>query len=416
MTAADRVQPIVDAVTATRAAHPGVRIDEFGDGSANQWFNRHDRQGLPASRVDRRPARARHPAGRLRRVPRGGPAGRPGAHVVPGRQRAARAGQPPTRTGQLDQLGDAAGRPGRRRRLLHVLPAPRARGAGAREATRRPRCGSRRRPPAGRCWSPGSPSWWPCPGMFLSGHAALRRLRGGRDPGRPRRGGSARSPCCPPCCPCSATTSTSAGCPGWPDAASTGEGSRLWGAILDPSPAASWPSRRSAAIAFLLVLAAPVIGHPHRATELRQAAAGRRQHHAELPPHHDRLPRRSEPGQRGRADARRRQSCRDGSRGATSRPGRSPPVSCTSRSRSPCTPASTCSRSPYRWPATAPTPRRCGRSTALRARRRARDLRAAPRRRGLRRRQPGLLAGLQRPAQASRSCRSSSSCSCWPSC
>ncbi|MGA8247136.1 MAG: MMPL family transporter [Nocardioides sp.] len=39
MTAADRVQPILDAVAAARSAHPGVRIDEFGDGSANKWFN-----------------------------------------------------------------------------------------------------------------------------------------------------------------------------------------------------------------------------------------------------------------------------------------------------------------------------------------------------------------------------------------
>jgi RND superfamily putative drug exporter len=39
MTAADRVQPLVDAAAATRAAHPGVRIDQFGDGSANQWFD-----------------------------------------------------------------------------------------------------------------------------------------------------------------------------------------------------------------------------------------------------------------------------------------------------------------------------------------------------------------------------------------
>jgi uncharacterized membrane protein YdfJ with MMPL/SSD domain len=38
-TAADRVQPIEDAAAATRQAHPAVRIDEFGDGSANQWFN-----------------------------------------------------------------------------------------------------------------------------------------------------------------------------------------------------------------------------------------------------------------------------------------------------------------------------------------------------------------------------------------
>ncbi len=39
MTAADRVQPILDAVAATRTAHPGVTIDQFGDGSANQWFD-----------------------------------------------------------------------------------------------------------------------------------------------------------------------------------------------------------------------------------------------------------------------------------------------------------------------------------------------------------------------------------------
>jgi RND superfamily putative drug exporter len=39
LTAADRVQPILDTVAATRAAHPELRLDEFGDGSANQWFD-----------------------------------------------------------------------------------------------------------------------------------------------------------------------------------------------------------------------------------------------------------------------------------------------------------------------------------------------------------------------------------------
>jgi uncharacterized membrane protein YdfJ with MMPL/SSD domain len=39
LTAGDRVAPIVDAVAATAKAHPDVRIDEFGDGTANQWFN-----------------------------------------------------------------------------------------------------------------------------------------------------------------------------------------------------------------------------------------------------------------------------------------------------------------------------------------------------------------------------------------
>ncbi len=39
VTAAERVQPVVDVVAATRTANPSLRIDEFGDGTANQWFN-----------------------------------------------------------------------------------------------------------------------------------------------------------------------------------------------------------------------------------------------------------------------------------------------------------------------------------------------------------------------------------------
>lgn len=38
-TAQDRVQPVLAAVSAVRAAHPGVRIDEFGDATANKYFN-----------------------------------------------------------------------------------------------------------------------------------------------------------------------------------------------------------------------------------------------------------------------------------------------------------------------------------------------------------------------------------------
>ncbi len=68
---------------------------------------------------------------------------------------AAGADQPPDAPRQLDQLGDAARRPGGRRRLLHVLPAPRARGARSRQRPARRRYGSRRRPPAARCWCPG---------------------------------------------------------------------------------------------------------------------------------------------------------------------------------------------------------------------------------------------------------------------
>ena len=38
-TAADRVQPVLDAVSKAQAAHPDVRIEQFGDASANKWAN-----------------------------------------------------------------------------------------------------------------------------------------------------------------------------------------------------------------------------------------------------------------------------------------------------------------------------------------------------------------------------------------
>lgn len=38
-TAADRVQPVLDAVATVQTAHPGVQINEVGDASGNQWVN-----------------------------------------------------------------------------------------------------------------------------------------------------------------------------------------------------------------------------------------------------------------------------------------------------------------------------------------------------------------------------------------
>src|SRR4051794_16307896 len=38
-TSGNRVQPVLDAVARARAAHPDVRIDQFGQASANNWFN-----------------------------------------------------------------------------------------------------------------------------------------------------------------------------------------------------------------------------------------------------------------------------------------------------------------------------------------------------------------------------------------
>ncbi|GAA4468450.1 MMPL family transporter [Phytohabitans houttuyneae] len=38
-TAYERVQPVLDAVNSVRAAHPELTIDQFGEASANKWFN-----------------------------------------------------------------------------------------------------------------------------------------------------------------------------------------------------------------------------------------------------------------------------------------------------------------------------------------------------------------------------------------
>jgi RND superfamily putative drug exporter len=38
-TAYERVQPVLDVVDAARAAHPDLTFDQFGDASANKWFN-----------------------------------------------------------------------------------------------------------------------------------------------------------------------------------------------------------------------------------------------------------------------------------------------------------------------------------------------------------------------------------------
>ena len=38
-TAANRVQPVLDAVARARTAHPDVTVEQFGEASANKWFN-----------------------------------------------------------------------------------------------------------------------------------------------------------------------------------------------------------------------------------------------------------------------------------------------------------------------------------------------------------------------------------------
>jgi RND superfamily putative drug exporter len=38
-TSLERVQPVLDAVAAVRTAHPALRVEQFGEASANKWFN-----------------------------------------------------------------------------------------------------------------------------------------------------------------------------------------------------------------------------------------------------------------------------------------------------------------------------------------------------------------------------------------
>ena len=135
------------AVGQPRPAHRGVRRRERGQGAV-QGLRGRPAQGGDALAADH----AGDPGARVRLAGGGGRAA-PARDLGGGGGSRLGRGLQPGRPGRPEHLvGDPADRPGRRRRLLPVLPAARAR--GERPATRRRRPFRRRLPhPAGPCSS-----------------------------------------------------------------------------------------------------------------------------------------------------------------------------------------------------------------------------------------------------------------------
>ena len=324
MTAADRVQPILDAVAATRSAHPDVRIDEFGDGSANRWFN--DTIGKDFQRAE---WTAVPLALGILLVAFGAflaavlPVGLALTSFLAANGMLAVVSQrlplDSSTSSVMLLVGLAVGVD---YCMFYLRREREERAQGRDPETALHDRGRDVRPlGAGLRADRGGGDVRDVPVRA----AALRRLRGGRDPRRPGRGarlgdGAARA-------------AVDAGRPGrlrpgagaGPDAAPDRRAARS-GARSSAGCSSGPGCRCSAAVALPARARDADGGDPHRAARPRQAAAGRRQHHAELPPDHRGLPRRAEPGPRGRDGVGRGESGDDGRRRRTSAPGRSPPV------------------------------------------------------------------------------------------
>ena len=138
-TASEAVEAPLAAVAALQKQHPEVVIGRVRRRVGREGDRRGVREGLPEGRVPLAPDHARDPAGRLRRARRRRAAAAARRHRRDGHDRPARADQPglPAR-GELVERRPAR-RSRRRRRLQHVLPAPRDGGT-----RRRAHAGTRR--------------------------------------------------------------------------------------------------------------------------------------------------------------------------------------------------------------------------------------------------------------------------------
>ena len=234
-------------------------------------------------------------------------------------------------------------------------------------------------------------------GMFLSGMLLFEGFAHGRDPGRPGRGPRLGDRAARRAVPARRPGRLRAGARAGPDAATQ---RRQQGLGRGPQAGPEAARRLGAGRRRLPARARRPGGrHPHRAAEPRPAAAGGRQHHAELPPDHGGVPRRTDSGGRRDQGARRPQRRADRRGGGLQDAGPGHRPRATSRSSSRCTPTRTCWSSRCRWPATGRTPPRSAPWTPC-GRRRPGDAGPRARHRGVRRREPRLLAGLQRPAAA----------------
>ena len=211
--------------------------------------------------------------------------------------------QPPAARRRVDQLGDPADRPGRRRRLLAVLPAPRPR--GARRAGRSPEEALEvAAATSGRAvLVSGLTVMIAMAGMFLMGTRVFQSLRRSARCWSSRSRSSARSRCCRRCSRSSATASTgvasrSSGAP----AARDGE-SRFWAhdrrRRAAPPAAVGRARRRAPGRA-----RDPGVPPAHRGLR-RAGAPARPAGHEGLRPRPEGVPRRAAPGDRRRQRARR---------------------------------------------------------------------------------------------------------------
>ena len=148
-----RVGPVEDAVKAAADRHPSVYVGQFGVGQRRQGALQGLRRRLRQGRDAVGPGHAHHPRADVRRAGRRGRPAAAGPHRRRRHDRPARPDQPPRLARRLHQRGRAARRPGRRRRLLALLPAPRARGEGAR-ASPKEAVAIAAAPRAAPCWSP----------------------------------------------------------------------------------------------------------------------------------------------------------------------------------------------------------------------------------------------------------------------
>lgn len=174
--AAENIPAVLDAVAKVQAQHRDLTVEELGEASSGKWF-----EDQFADDFQRAEWTAVPLALGILLIAFGAlvAAVLPVVLALTAFIAAAWPGRPQQRPAahqQRRQLGDAAGRPRRRRRLLPLLPAPRTRGAG-RRARRRDRAADRcrhqrpRRPglrrhrgrrDGRRCSSPASPTSRPC--------------------------------------------------------------------------------------------------------------------------------------------------------------------------------------------------------------------------------------------------------------
>ena len=132
----ERVDASLAATAAAQKAHPDLRIEQFGDASADKALGACARRRLQAGGVPLAPDHAADPDRRLRRARRRRRPAAAGHHRRDRHARPRRPDQPDRPDGGVGELRDPADRPRGRRRLLDVLPAAKDGGARRRAQQR----------------------------------------------------------------------------------------------------------------------------------------------------------------------------------------------------------------------------------------------------------------------------------------